>query len=186
VLERHLALPHALRDGAVTRVEALEAGLAVVVPVGVVEVEHQLAAQLHLVGRVVREEPRGGRVAQAELEQRGRRGEQHSDREHQRDARPARHHGGAPRQQEDSGGAAQERGHERGRPRDPEVPLLAGGADERGERPLRIDAGRPEAPRVRPELRKRDRHQREQHSEERPCVALGHAAAGSRRRAGSG
>ena len=69
VLERHLTVAHPLRDRAVARVEALESRLAVVVAVGVVEIAHQLAAQLHLVGRVVREEPGCGRVAEAELEE---------------------------------------------------------------------------------------------------------------------
>jgi hypothetical protein len=46
VLERHLALPHALGDGSVARVEALEARVPVVVTEGVVEVEQQLAAEL--------------------------------------------------------------------------------------------------------------------------------------------
>ena len=48
----------------------------VVVAVRVVEVEHEVAAQLRLVGRVVREEPRRGRVAEPELEERGRSGQQ--------------------------------------------------------------------------------------------------------------
>ena len=65
---------------------------------------------------------------------------------------------------------------------DAEVPLLAGGAHERRERPLRVHARRAEVPRVGAELGQRDRHEREQHGAEDQPLALGHAAATSGRR----
>ena len=171
MLERHLALAHALRHAAVARVEALEPRLAVVVAVGVVEVEQQLAAQLDLVGRVVGEEPGRGGVAQPELEQRRGRGEQQR-----------RRRGRAPRPAQPASARAARSAGQRGArrtaarranappagcpgptPRPPRAP--AARADPAG-RPRR--AGRA---RIRAELRQRDRHEHEQHAHERPGPA---------------
>ena len=52
----------------VLEVEALEPGAAVVVPVGVVAMEDEVACELDLVGRVVRVIPGLGRVAKSDLE----------------------------------------------------------------------------------------------------------------------
>ena len=57
------------------RIPALEPGVAIVVPVGVLAVEDQVAGDLDLVRRVVDVVPRLGRVAQADLEE-GRRQDQ--------------------------------------------------------------------------------------------------------------
>ena len=159
VLERHLALAHALRDAAVAGVEALEPGLAVVVPVRVVEVEQQLAAQLDLVGRVVGEEPGRGGVAQPELEQRGRRGEQHADGEHERDAGPARQ---TPRARQQQAPAAPHRSAAtnaaaRAMPTSHSSP---GGAHERRERPCGSTLGGRKCQGSEPSSGQRDRHQR--------------------------
>ena len=64
--------------------------------------------------------------------------------------------------------------------------FLAGGPHERRERPRGIDRAGPEVPRIRPQLRQRDRHEREQHADQRPRArgreALAHATARSRDR----
>ena len=109
-----------------------------------------------------------------------------SDREHQRDAGPARQRRGAGGEQVDGEGAAEQRGAEGRRARDPDVPLLAGRADERRERPLRVDARRAEVPGVGAELGQRDRHEHEQHAGEEPALPLGHAGAASAARSLTG
>ena len=115
-----------------------------------------------------------------ELEQRGRRGEQQPDRQHEGDAGPARERRRAPCEQVGREGTAQQRGPEGRRARDAHVPLLAGRAHERRERTLRVDARRAEVPWIRSELGQRDRHQREQHARERPRPRAGSRAAPSR------
>ncbi len=177
MLERHLALAHPLGHAPVAGVEALEPGFAVVVAVRVVEIQQQVPAELDLVGRVVREEPGGSGVAQAELQQCGGPREQHADGEHERHGERLRP-GTRTREQQQRRRAAEQCGHEAGRARDPHVPLLAGRAHERRERSLRIDLGRPKAPGVGAELRQRDRDQAEQDAEQN------HAARGSSPRLG--
>src|SRR5439155_13367579 len=72
------------------RVEALEARALVVVPVRVMAVEDEVARDLDLVRRVVREVPGGGRVAQPDLEEDGRDEQHRADEPCEPDAHPAR------------------------------------------------------------------------------------------------
>ena len=69
-----------------------------------------------------------------------------------------------PREQQHGERAAEQRRTEGRRARDPDVPLLAGGADQRRQRTLRVDGARAEPPGIGSELRQRDRHQHEQHA----------------------
>ena len=185
MLQRHLALSYALGHAAVARVEALESRAPVVVSVGVVEVEQQVAAQLYLVGRVVGEEPRRGRVAQADHEQRGRRGQQQPDGKHQSDRESPRP-GPRAGDEADGGGSAEEARQEGAGSRDAKVVFLARRPDKWSERALGIDGPGPEGPGVGAQLGQVDRNEQEQDAHERPGAPLAellpHGAVAERRR----
>ncbi len=136
-------------------VEALEPRVPVVMAVRVVAVQDQVAGDLDLVGRVVREVPGLARVPQPDLEQGGRDEQHRADDRRERDRRPA-----GPRT-EVPGHRCGERDEEAGencrRADDPEVPLAVGNAHERAEDAVRMDRGGRERPGVGAELRDRDR-----------------------------
>ena len=103
--QRDLLLARLLRHAAVERVEALEPRVRVVVAVRVLAVAQQVAGELDLVRRVVREEPRRARLPQARLEHDRRHGEQARRRRRQGDGRPAGPRGS---QRRDDGGQRDE------------------------------------------------------------------------------
>jgi len=137
------------------RVEALEARVAVVVTVRVVAVADEVARDLDLVRRVVREVPGLGRVAEADLEQRRRNEEHRADDGRDPDRGPA-----GPRTQvpgDSCGERHEEAGEDRGGADDPEVPLAVCGAHQWAQNPVRVHGSRRERPGVCAELRNRDR-----------------------------
>ena len=81
-VERNLPFACVLVDAAVEAVEALEPRGAVGMSIWGLAVQYQLTAELDLIRGVVREEPRGCRVTQADLEKDGRdekEGDDHRD-----------------------------------------------------------------------------------------------------------
>ena len=139
-------------------------------PVRVVAVEDEVACELDLVRRVVREVPGRGRVAQADLEQDGGNEEHRADERREPDAGPSRP--GA----EPPGGCGGEGDDEPGEHRhganDAEIPFLLGGADERRENALRVDQRRVERPRVRAQARHRHDHEHAKDAEQHPNGVL--------------
>ena len=132
--------------------------------------------ELDLVGRVVREEPGGGRVAQAELQERRGRHQQHADGEHERDPGPPRP-GPRPRPSAAPPPRRTEARRRRPRARDAHIPLLA---RRRARAARAAPADRPPlagSARGRAELGQGDRDQAEQdpaRGSRRRC-ARGHA-----------
>ena len=148
------------------RVEVLEARVAVVVAVRVVAVEHEVARDLDLVRRVVREVPRRGRVAEPDLEQHRRHEEHRADDRGQPDRRPARPRAEAPARR--CGERDEEPGEDRRRAEDPQVPLAVGDADERAEDSTRVDRGRIERPGSGAEVGHRDPDEHAERRQQRP------------------
>ena len=173
MLERHLALAHPLGDAAVARVEALQARVAVVVPVGVVAVEQQIAALLDLVGRVVGEEPGRGGVAQAELEQRRRAPSAAAPRRARAPRRPSAARRAAAR-------SAASRRRRRAAParkqRRAAMPTSHSSPAARtsgASGPCGSTVAGPEVPGVRAQLGQGDRHEREQDADQHPGARAG-------------
>ena len=121
---------------ALQAVEALEPRLAVVVAVGALAVRDQVTGGLDLVRRIVREEPRRGRVAQ----QRWGEDQQAEDGRGDEDKRKAPACAG--REGDDRVGDDEEAAEQRGGPQEARVPLVVCCADEWCGRALRLDGGR--------------------------------------------
>jgi hypothetical protein len=160
-------------------VPALQPRPGVVVPVGVVAVEDQVAGELDLVRRVVGEVPGLGRVPQTDLQQRGRHGQQGDHGDGERRGGPARPRHEPPRRRGREGD--EHAGEERGRADHAEIPLAVGRPHQRAERALRIDALRPERPRLRAELGHEHEHQRAEHAQQREGLAPAQEAGTSSR-----
>src|SRR5262245_1368961 len=156
------------------RVEALEARVAVVVAVGGVPVADEVARDLDLVRRVVREVPGVRRLAEPDLEQRGGHEQHSADNDRERDREPAGPGPDPPGRSGDEGD--DEARQDRRRAEDAEVPLAVGGADERSEEPAWVHRGRHEGPRVRAELRDRDRDEHAQRRQQQPRAVAIHGS----------
>ncbi len=164
MLQRHLAVAHAIERAPVERVEALHAREAVVGAVRVLAVQQLVPADLDLVRGVVGEEPGLGGLAQAHLQQ--RRG-QHQRQRHQHGHAHAGPRGPvAPAQAHHAHGGDQQRGQEAGGAGDAHVPLAVGGAHQRRQDALRVHGARAERPRVRAQLGQRDGHDAQQHAQQ--------------------
>ena len=166
---------------AVEAVEAFEPGAAVVGSVGAVPVADELAGELQLVGRVVREEPRRGRLPQADL-QRDRRQQQGRADDECRDelglpGQPPEHR---PHGERDDEHARQHRE----RPQRAEIPFAVGRTHDRPEQPVRMHRAGPERPRVGPEHADVQRDDDRERAEHEPVARI--AAAPLRRRPGRG
>ena len=156
------------------RVEALEPRVAVVVSVRVVAVEDEVARDLDLVRRVVREVPGLGCVAEADLQHRCRNEQHPAHHDREDDREPPWPGADAPGRCCDEGD--EQAGQNGGRAEDAEVPLAVGDPDERAEETTRMHGGRHEGPRVGAELRDRDRDEHAQRRQEQPWAATIHSS----------
>ncbi len=137
--------------------------------VRILAVAKEIARELDLVRRVVREEPRRARLAQARLENDRRHGQQANDSGCNSNREPAR-----PRRTERRGGGCQrddQTGEQRGCPDGLRVPGAVRAANEGRERTRRVDGPGPEVPGFCAERRNGHEHEHAERAEEQPEIA---------------
>ena len=162
------------------RIPAFEARTAVIVSVRVLPVQHQVARDVDLVGRVVVEKPWLRPVAQANLEHRRRHREQGDDGGAEPGDEEWLYRSNA--ENDHRGECDEETGNHPGRPQDSliSVPVPVGSPDQRSEDSVWLNRGRrKEPPAVRAELRQDDRNEQAEDAEHGRRLAPCHRTLGT-------